>query len=442
MSHAAPRERKLAALSILTGGLFRNAGLLLLNYGLVSALGFVFWLVAARLFRPSDVGAVSALVSSLTLVGAAASLGLQNFVVRYHATHPKAKRMLTRTYSAVAGASLLIALVIAIIPGSLGIPLASLGTSRYIAGILYGGLLLALAVGTIADSAAVAQRRASIIVAKNVCSSALRTALLPVAAIFGSWALFLCIVIATSLATLSSIFMTRKIRQLPSNASPPLPPPGSVARFIASNYVATLISLVPTALLPIVVLHRSGAREAAFLSMPLLIIAALSSVASTTSQSMFAELSAGRAPVHEVVRGALRWCYTLLIPAVIVAMISAPWVLRLFGPAYASAGATCLRVMALGTIFGAFNYIGDVVLNVAGRNGWYAAVNVGGTVAIIIALGVAILSDGGLTAIGVAWTVGQAAYGCLAAIALWSTRARGGSPIVMRQRQSQKALGP
>src|SRR5690242_5825104 len=61
--------------------LLSNSGALLGSSAVTSALGFVFWWVAARVAPVETVGAVSAAVSAMTLIGTVGMFGLGTLLI-------------------------------------------------------------------------------------------------------------------------------------------------------------------------------------------------------------------------------------------------------------------------------------------------------------------------------------------------------------------------
>src|SRR3954466_5681045 len=83
----------------LASPLYRNAYMLILSSGGTSALGFLFWVIAARRYSTAVVGINSAAISAMMLVSGVAQLGLNAVLVRYL---PRAggatTRLVTRSY--------------------------------------------------------------------------------------------------------------------------------------------------------------------------------------------------------------------------------------------------------------------------------------------------------------------------------------------------------
>ncbi len=198
--------------------------------------------------------------------------------------------------------------------------------------------------------------------------------------------------------------------------------------FALGNHVAALVALLPTTVLPILVLDRLGARQAAFFAMPLMIVALLNVIPSMASQSLFAEASADEASLQTQTRRTLLGVYALVVPGVIVLCLLAHPVLSIFGADYARNGTRCLQLLALSGLFAGFNYVADVVLNARKQVRSYVFLNTAGT-ACAIGFPVLFMSHG-LTGVGVGWLVGQIGYSLLAVATLAFVRTAAVHPPV------------
>lgn len=67
----------------LNAPLFRNAYALVVNTGITAILGFVYWVLAARLFSTNDVGLAAAAISAMTLLAGISLLNLEAVLVRF-----------------------------------------------------------------------------------------------------------------------------------------------------------------------------------------------------------------------------------------------------------------------------------------------------------------------------------------------------------------------
>lgn len=421
---AAPASTHLS--QVLRDSFLRNSVLLILNYAISGLIGFAFWAVAARSSAAAEIGNVSALLSGLTFVAVAAGLGFQNTIVRYLASEPDQRALVVGATSVVGLVGGFLTLVVLAVPGHVGLPV--LTETGVLGDAVVVGIVVLLATGAVADAAIIGFRATGTIVVKNAIAGGLRIALLPVVAGSGEPGLLVCIFVSIGLATFVSLVVGlrrahRRVRQ-PN----PFKTLSGKVRFSAGNYVAMLLSIGPLSVLPVFVVNVHGAVQGAYFSVSILIIIALNAVPSTISQSLFAELAASPQDRARLIRRAFRIAYSLMGPIVLVIAALAPVLLGLFGDEY-TAATTCLRLMALGGLFGAFNYIADVLLNAAGRIGVFTVVNVTGAVAVLAAT--MVLGTRGLTWVGVGWLAGQIFYSMLAGTALVRCGLVGGRSYVV-----------
>jgi O-antigen/teichoic acid export membrane protein len=103
-----------------------------------------------------------------------------------------------------------------------------------------------------------------------------------------------------------------------------------------------------------------------------------------------------------------------VIPLTIALIVGAPYILRIFGEDYAEYGTSVLRLLALAALPGTINTMYVNVARVQRRMSRVAMV-FGGQAFIVLGLTWLLLKPYGLTAVGVAWLVGQSAVAIVVA---------------------------
>jgi O-antigen/teichoic acid export membrane protein len=413
----APAVRRMVS-SAVNDSLYRNSSFLILNTAITAAVGFVFWALASRFFPASAVGTTATVVSALTFAAMAGTLGLPNAVIRFLAADRDKVRFLATTMVVAAAGGGLLALVWCAVPNHFGVPLARVAPGAAMVPVIVAATAVG-SVGVVAQSAIIALRKSKWVVVENTAGSVVKLVLLPLGVGFGAAGLFGLYFVALTVATVASLIILRHEVG------------GSVARwarsldhrclahcrsFAAGNQVAALVALLPTTVLPIIVLDQLGARQAAFFAMPLMIVALLNVIPSMASQSLFAEASADESSLGTHTRRTLLGVYAILVPGVVALCVLAAPVLSIFGPDYARNGTRCLQLLALSGVFAGFNYVADVVLNARKQVKRYVFLNTAGT-ACAIGLPVAFMSHG-LTGVGFGWLAGQIGYSLLAVVTL------------------------
>lgn len=398
--------------------LLRNSSFLMLNSVLVSALGFVFWTLAARYFPASSVGTTTTVISAVTYASMMGTLGLPNTVIRFLARDPDRVMVLMTTGVVATGAGVVVGLVWCVIPGHLGIPLSSVG-SGWLTVPLVTVVVALGSLGAVAQSAIIALRKSKWVVVENGLASIVKLLALPLAVGFASAGLFALFLVSLAVSTVASLVIIVRVVGEPRERwlrRVELSSIGHMRSFAAGNHVAALASLLPGTALRIIVLDQLGAQYAAYLAMPLMIVALLKIIPSTAAQSLFAEAAADEESLGRQARRTLRAIYVVLIPAIVVLVVLARPLLSVFGTDYADAGTRCLQLLALSGLFAGFNYVADTILNAQRRVRAYVAVNVIGSV-FGIGFPVALLGFG-LTGVGFGWLLGQLGYAIVAMVAL------------------------
>jgi O-antigen/teichoic acid export membrane protein len=399
------------------------------NLVLGAGVGFVFTLVAARLYAPADLGVSTSALSAVTLVTNLSGLGLGYSLVRMLPTAEDADRMVDTALATLLVAVPAVTCVFLLVPPASG-ELLRVGGSGVVLALLVGTVVGALQ-GTF-ETVFVAHRRPGAILGANAVAGALRlvllVALLPVGALGPFWAQTAAL--GCSLAILAVVLARRRGRA---------PRLGvhrrSVAelwRFSAGQYVANLIGGLPAMTIPLVVLSQLGRTSVAYWYVAYSMASLFFTLPGVVSRSLLAEGAAvERGRLRLLAKGA-GLIAAVMLPVLGVAWLAAPLVLRLYGSSYVDGGTTVLRYLLLSGVLVSANYVLGTVLFLATRVAVAAAVNAANA-AVVLAW---ILWRGhGLDDVGVAWLLGEivnvALFGLAAAHVLrrhwaeWSGAAAG-----------------
>jgi O-antigen/teichoic acid export membrane protein len=403
--------------------LYRNSTFLMINSVLVAGLGFLFWTIAARYFTAGAVGTTTTVISAVTYAGMVGTLGLPNTVIRFLAREPDPVRLLSTVMVVALVAGALVGLLWGVVPGHLGIPLSTVATGRTTTPIIVAAVALA-SLGAVAQSAIIALRTSKWVIVENAAGSVFKLAAMPLAVGFGAAGLFGLFVGSLLMSGVTSVVIVvwlvgGSARRWLGSIDPRSVAP--VRAFAAGNHLAALASMLPGPVIRIVVLSRLGAPQAAFLAMPLMILALVKVIPGIAAQSMFAEAAADEQALWGFARRTLRGIYVVLFPTIVALVVFARPLLSIFGADYADAGTTCLRLLALSAVFAGVNYVADTVLNAQRRVGDYVFVNLVGAACTML-LPIAFVGYG-LTGVGLGWFLGQAAY-CAVATATVFGRGR------------------
>jgi len=399
------RSRALTALSrVFSDPLYRGSLIMLANSANLAIFGFVFWLVATHIYSASEVGAYASITAGTGLLSAVTSLGLPNTITRRiaSAANPRQLIWLALAVTAVLGGVLCLVTVLLIgphLPGELGLG------QRSATGVLLTGIVIATAISTILDAALVATRATPALAIKNLVGSIIKLVVLVLLAGIGSAGLILAYGLGISLSSvLSGLALWRKLDRGGERVSP-VRLLQSHLSVTAGNYASMIMGILPSTVVPIEVLIILGPAATGRFAVAFTLAGFLNVIPSTVAQVLFAETSRQGVILGVQLRKALRGTYGLLLPPLVLLAVGAPFALRLFGAAYASAATACLRVLLLSAVFTGGTYLVDSILIARDRIAAYTLMN-GANAALVLGC-VAVLLPHGLTAGAWGWTAAQ-----------------------------------
>jgi O-antigen/teichoic acid export membrane protein len=333
----------------------RDGLALVLSSGLTSAVGLLYWVLAARLFAPTVVGVNSVALSTMMLLGGLAHLNLTQALLRFvPVAGPRTRRLVLTCYGVAATLAALVGLGYAV------------GAARWapemVDAVGRGSLLLFFAVATplwavftMQDYLLTGLKRAAVVPVENLAFALLKIALLGVAGwyavvggIAASW------VASTALVVLA-VNVWLLLRVVPEKASRggAIAVPvrfAPVARFVRSDYAGATLWQLAVNGLPALVLARLGAAEAAVYGIVWTITTALYLVPSGIGQSMVAHTADDPVRADAARRTMVRRSLVLVAPAAAVLAAGAYPALWLFGEHYAERGSWALALAALSAI--------------------------------------------------------------------------------------------
>jgi O-antigen/teichoic acid export membrane protein/acyl carrier protein len=396
--------------------MMQNSLYLMLSAGLQLVLGFTFWIVAARLFNASDVGKASTLISATNVIGYLALLGLNNAMGKYLPTARNRDALISSGLTLVAICGVVVALAYIGLTPVTAPRLAFVAKSPVLT-VGFALLTATAALNLLTDSIFVASRKAQYTAFVDGIVEGLGKIAFAVALVgAGAYGIFSASVGGTALgagASLVIIFTKMKYRvslKQPLGALRPL------LRFSGANYVGNVFNMLPTLIVPVIVLDRLGAEAAAYFFVVFQLSGIVYVGALALEQTFLAEGSRPNADIRRLKRRSLGILVMLCGPAALGLIAVGRWVLLAFGWRYYHYGFSSLIVMALAAWPTAATYWLLTVLRL--RNKLHSIVIIN----IIYAVGICSLawlgSSHGLTAVAAAWFGGALIAACVAAAAM------------------------
>jgi O-antigen/teichoic acid export membrane protein len=400
-SQLLPRVREL-----LRDPLYRGSMVLLANTAVLALTGFVFWTLAARSYPAATVGSFSGLTAGIGLVSAVAALGLPNMVTRHLTSTSSPRGLMVVALGAITAVGGVLSAIVVLglgpfLPASLHLQQHGGAT------ILFTVLVIVTALSGAIDAGLVAVRATQAVLWANLAGALARIAGLVLLTSLRSSGL----VIAYSAGLILSTVLTIPPLVAKVRSGGHLRAAFTLFRkYLAGtihNYIATILGVLPSTVVMLEVLAESGASQAAAFSVASLVAGFLNVIPATASQVLFAEASRSGITMGGQLRKAIRAIYGLLIPALLVTVVAAPLIMRIFGASYAAQGTSCLRILALSALLTGGTYLVDSMLIARDRTGAYLFMN--GANAVLVLGGVGVALQHGITGGAVGWALGQGA---------------------------------
>jgi O-antigen/teichoic acid export membrane protein len=332
----------------------RDGMALVLSSAISSAIGLLYWVVAARMFDPTTVGINSTVVSTLSLLGIIAQLNLGSAMLRFLPVVGRGARTLAATcYATGIGVAIVIGTGFALGAGWWAPELqAAVGAGALIA---YFALSTPFStVFTMQDYVLTAIKRAPVVPVENLGFALLKIVLLIVGgllgfngAIAGSWALGTAVTVVAI-----TIYLLRALPPHQPKAERPSSPVTlrSMSGFVAADWIGSMCLTVVNFGLPLLVFARLGADAAATFAVAWQLAYALYLVPTGMGQSLVAHSAADPSAVDAAYRKMLSKSLTLVVPAVLVLSAGSWLILSVFGRHYAETGSLLLVLSAFSAI--------------------------------------------------------------------------------------------
>jgi O-antigen/teichoic acid export membrane protein len=389
--------------------LYGNVYALTLNAAISTVLGSAYWVLAARLYSPADLGVGAAAISTMTFLSNLSQLNLNAALGRFL---PRSGASGGRLIAYAYGASSLVALVVSatflVVASAISERLAFLAASPLIA-VLFCVSVAAWGIFTLQDSVLTALRGAVWVPVENASFGLAKILLviglagsLPGLGVFLSWNLPVII----ALVPVNLLIVRLLLPRLRSIRDSTLPDWRVLRRFIALDYLGYLFLQAGTNALPLLVTAVLGATANGLFYVAYSIASSLDLVAYNFGMSLTVEGSRNESRLALYAGQILRRALLLFIPGITLLCLAAPLVLALFGPQYAQSSVPLLRLLLLAVIPRLVSTIFIAVSRVQRRVGRIVAVQAATS---ILALSLSLLSMGrlGIVGVGVAYLISQ-----------------------------------
>lgn len=399
--------------------LFRNSVYLMLSTGVQAVFGFLFWILAARLYSPEQIGIGSTLISATVFISYISLLGFNSTLVKFLPGPDRRNEKINSSLTLVLGASLLVATIYLLLLSRITPELGFLAKSPIyaLAFVMFSAFS---AVNLLTDSIFIAYRASKYNFIVYTLQSAAKLSLPILFVGLGAFGIFTASGLAAGMAAFLSIFFAAKKFNYVPKLSVHKDIVKSFWKFSSSSYIANFLNIIPPAVMPIIILDKLGAAQAGYYYLAFTICNLLYAVVYSVSQSLFAEGSYGEASLRNLFKRSVMIVAAIMVPASVALAFAGPYILQIFGKSYGEEAGQAITVLALSAPAVSAYILSTVLLRILNKNFLLVFMNV---VYAVTMIGLAVLWTGkGLVWVGYAWMIGNVAAALVAFLSIWIER--------------------
>lgn len=334
------------------GFLVRTAAALVSTSFLTSALGFIYWAVAARLFPPSNIGEAATAIAAMNVIAPLTTLGFGTLLLAELPTMSARRAELVSTlalFSGVSGGGLALICALVLPPEFLGLPGVGRdgGTT-----LLFGAAVAVQSVGMMLDSALLSVAGGGPQLWRNTTLAVVKLGLLAVFALtlsqHGSLSIFASWFWANVVSIVAITVWLARTRRVTVRRMWPSRWALHGLRFVAAQHHALNLALqMPFFSMPIVANVTLGSDGAGYLYSTWSIAGFVFVLPLALSTALFASGARDRSTFLMELRFTLRYSLAACLAANLVILPLGALVLHVFGKAYADNGHTTLILFCL-----------------------------------------------------------------------------------------------
>lgn len=333
--------------------LYRNGYFLMLNSASAAGFGFLFWMIAARVYDRATVGWGVGVVSAMTLAALLGKFGVDAALIRYvPAAGTRQRRKLVLGSLAMATALTLACASVLLFLFPTLLPVLAPLREEPVYAILFMTFAAAMSATWVFDGYFIAERRAGLTLAKNLVLNGTKV-LIPLIGIAAASRFGIPIAFGTaillSVAT-AVLFLPHLWRRAPA-ANGPLIGKRAFLAYASVNYVVNVSEWLPSLVLPLIVLALLGAEANATFYIAWTLAGLAFFLTKAVSQSTFAEMSHDPHRLGHHLRKGAKHSAAVVVPFLLFGSLLGSLILQVFGPEYAREGYPILLLLLASSVF-------------------------------------------------------------------------------------------
>jgi O-antigen/teichoic acid export membrane protein len=331
----------------LNDSLLRNAFFITLNSLAGAGIGFLFWMVAARMYTKADIGIATAMLATIALINILTKFGLDHSLMRFFPEGNKGKILctclvLTSLFSLIFG-------VVFIAGVDIWSPELYL-VKDY--SFVFLVALIASSMTSFLGASFVALRKSEYAFIQSFFGGTRILLLFPLV-IFGALGIFWSFALTTLITLLLSGWILLRMGVIPLGMDR-----GFIRdsfSYSTGTYISGMLTTVPNQILPLIILNLLGAEDAAQFAIVFAIASAFLLIPNAVTTSLFVEGSHGHSLRSNTIKSMIV-IFLALVPIGLFIILFGDQILGLIGENYVE-GVALLQLYIIASFLVTFRHV-------------------------------------------------------------------------------------
>ena len=328
--------------------LLKNSAYFMVTNFFSLIIGFFFWVVVARYYKPDDVGIASAMLSNIYLISTIGSIGLPVALTFYLPIHTKDANKIINSCMIISIVVTMIFSFISIIGIRIWVPEMNLAIKDLWSVIIFIMVTIMTTMSSLMTGIFTAGKRSSFHMIKENIFSITKIFFIILFSSFGAIGILLSWNIGLMISTIVGFFLMHKLwRYTPMIVLDPII--NDMANFSIGNYIASIFYFLPRYIFPILIVNLISAESAGYFFISMTIAGLLYGIPTSTVGPFLVE-SSDKKKFWNNVNKVIKFNTVLLIPGLFICLIFGKFILNIFNPSYADHSFTTLAILSLTSI--------------------------------------------------------------------------------------------
>ena len=325
--------------------LLKNSVYLMITNFSNLAIGFFFWMLAARYYMPDDIGTISAMLSSIGMISMISTVGLPIALMFYLPRYPKNANLMISSCLIICIIVAALFSFVSIIGIKIWMPSMRPVLEDFGASVIFVAIAILTTMSILMTGTFTAGKKSSFHMVKENTFAITKVIFIVLFSGLGAMGIFLSWSMGLLLAVIIGFVLMHKLwGYVPMIALDPKIK--SMVGFTVGSYAANILFNVPRFMFPVMIINLISAEYAGYFFIAMTMAGVLYGVSTSMSGPFLAEVSDDKKLWNNATK-AIKFNMGLLIPGSLIFIIFGKFILGIFNPNYAENSFITLIILSM-----------------------------------------------------------------------------------------------